>query len=64
MIFSQVRNWVTWGKKLGHQAKSKENLDNTPEVTIFEVIIMNIAQSICVDDFKVRFGNVSLGVKN
>ena len=36
-------------KKLGHQAKSKEDLVNTPEVTL--VIIMNIAQNVCLDDF-------------
>ena len=29
------QNWVTLGEKLGHQAKSKENLVNTPEVTFF-----------------------------
>ena len=31
----QVWNEVTWGKKLGHQVKSKENLVNTLEVTFF-----------------------------
>ena len=30
MIFlGQVQNWLTLGQKLGHQAKSKENLVNT-----------------------------------
>ena len=35
-FLSQVWNWVTWGQKLSHQAKSKENLVNTPEVTLFK----------------------------
>ena len=26
------QNWVTWGQKLGHKAKSRENLVNTLEV--------------------------------
>ena len=30
----QVWYWVTWGKKLGHQVKSKEKLVNTLEVTV------------------------------
>ena len=37
MISSQVRNWVTWGQKLGHQAKSKENLVNTLVVTFLKL---------------------------
>ena len=37
-------------KKLGHQAKSKENLVNTLEITFSEVIIMNLAQDVCLDD--------------
>ena len=37
-------------KKLGHQAKSKENLVNTSS-HIFEAIIMNLAQNVCLDDF-------------
>ena len=28
-FLGQVWNWVTWGQKLGHQAKSAENLVNT-----------------------------------
>ena len=28
-FLGQVQNWVTWSQKLGHQAKSKENLVNT-----------------------------------
>ena len=32
----QVRYWVTWGKKLGHQVKSKEKLVNTLEVTFLK----------------------------
>ena len=95
----QVRYWVTWGQKLGHQVKSKEKLVNTLQVIvltqswwnllkmfasfksrsssklghlgsksrspgqisrkpcklssghIFEAIIMNLAQYICLDDF-------------
>ena len=41
-----------WGQKLGHQAKSKEKLVNTPEVTFFffEVIMMNVAQNVCLHD--------------
>ena len=34
--------------KLGHQAKSKENFVNYLEIT-FEVIIMNLAQNVCLD---------------
>ena len=51
MILDQVWNSVTWGQKLGHQAKSKENLVNTLVVTFFEAIIVNIAQYVCLDDF-------------
>ena len=29
----QVRYWVTWGQKLGHQVKSKEKLVDTLKVT-------------------------------
>ena len=32
----QVWYWVTWGKKLGHQVKSKEKLVNTLEVTFLK----------------------------
>ena len=38
-------------QKLGLQAKSKENLVDDLEVTFFEVIIMNLAQNDCLDDF-------------
>ena len=51
----QVQNLVTWSQKLSHQAKLKENIVNTPEIT-FYVIIMNLPQNICLDDFKVKFG--------
>ena len=34
--------------KLGHRAKSKENLVNSLG-HIFEVIIMNLVQNICLD---------------
>ena len=30
------RNWVTWGQKLGHRAKSAENFINTLAVTFFK----------------------------
>ena len=36
VISSQVRNWVTWGQKLGHLAKSAENLVITLAVTFFK----------------------------
>ena len=46
------------GLKLGHlvsktryQAKSRKNLVNTLGVTFFQVIIMNLAQNVCLDDF-------------
>ena len=45
--FLVVQNLITWGQKLGHQAKLKENLVNT-RVHIFEVIIMTLAQSTCI----------------
>ena len=32
----QVRNWVTWGQKLGHRARSAENLVNTLAVTFLK----------------------------
>ena len=35
-VLGQVRNWVTWGKKLGHKTKSKENLVNTLAVTFLK----------------------------
>ena len=31
-----VQNWVTWSQKLGHQARSKENLIDTIEVTFLK----------------------------
>ena len=45
MILGQVKNFFTWGQKLGRQAKLKENV-NTLRVTFFEVIIMNLAQNV------------------
>ena len=42
-----------WGQKLGHLAKSAENLVNTLAVTFF--IIMNLAQNVCLDEFQVMF---------
>ena len=48
--FKSVPNWVTWGQKLGHQAKSAENLVNTSG-HIFEAIFMNLAQNVYLDDF-------------
>ena len=35
-FLGQVRNWVTWSQKLGHLAKSAENLVNTLAVTFFK----------------------------
>ena len=49
-FLGQVRNWVIWGKKLGHLAKSAEKRINTSG-HIFEAIIMNLAQNVCLDDF-------------
>ena len=46
----QVWNWVTWGQKLGHQVKSKENIVNT-RGHIFQAIIFNLAQNVYPDDF-------------
>ena len=37
-------------KKKGHKANTKENFVNT-RGHIFEVIIMNLAQNFCLDDF-------------
>ena len=45
-FLGQIQNLVTWGQKLDHKAKLKENLVNT-RVNIFEVIITNL----CLDDF-------------
>ena len=45
-----VQNWVTLDQKLGHRAKSKEDLVSTLEVTFFESIIMNLAKNVCLDD--------------
>ena len=39
-----------WGQKLGHLAKSEENLVNTSG-HIFQAVIMNLAQIVCLDDF-------------
>ena len=39
-----------WGQKLGHLAKSAENLVNTSG-HIFQAVIMNLAQIVCLDDF-------------
>ena len=35
-VLSQVWNWVTWGQKLGHWAKSAENLVNALAVTFLK----------------------------
>ena len=35
-FLGQVRNWVTWGQKLGHLARSAENLVNTLAVTFLK----------------------------
>ena len=48
MILGQVQNLATWSQKLSHQAQLKEILVNT-RVHIFEVIIMNLAQNVCLD---------------
>ena len=39
VCLGQIQNWVTWGQKLGHQAKSKENLVHGHT---FEAIITNL----------------------
>ena len=39
------------GSKIGHQAKSKENLVKHSSGHIFEAIIMNLAQNVCLDEF-------------
>ena len=53
MNLGQVRNWVTWAQKLGHQVKSKENNVNTLEVPFFKqsslillkmFVLMNLGQ--------------------
>ena len=43
-------NRVTWGKKLGHWTNLKEDLVDTGG-HIFESVIMNLAQNVCIDDF-------------
>ena len=35
-FLGQVRNWVSWGQKLGHQAKPAEKLVNTLAVTFLK----------------------------
>ena len=35
-FFGQVWNWVSWGQKLGHQAKPAENFVNTLAVTFLK----------------------------
>ena len=49
MISGTCSKLAHWGQKRDHQAKSKENV--TTPGHIFEVIIMNIAQNVCFDDF-------------
>ena len=39
------------GSKTRSRAKSAEYLDNTQVGHIFEAIIMNLAQNVCLDDF-------------
>ena len=51
------------GQKLGYLAKSAENLVNSSG-HIFEAIIMNLAQNLCLDDFYVKFETGSLWIKN
>ena len=36
VFLGQDQNWVTWGQKLGHQAKSAENFVNTLAVTFLK----------------------------
>ena len=50
MISRSSSKLVTWGQKPGHRAKSAENLVNTSG-HIFQAIIMNLAQNVCLDDF-------------
>ena len=50
MILGQIRNWVTWSQKLGHRAKSAENLVKTSG-HIFQAVMMYLAQNVCFDDF-------------
>ena len=52
--------------KLGHlisetssPGQIKGNLIDALEVTFFEVIIMNPAQNVCLDDFKVMYSFLS-----
>ena len=58
------RSSLKLGQKLGHQAKSKEDLVNTLEVTFFEAIIMNLTQNVCLHDFSVKFETGSPCVRN
>ena len=51
------------GQKLGHLARSAENLVNISG-HIFQAIIMNLAQYVCLGDFQVKFETGSHGVKN
>ena len=55
---------MMWGQKLGHLAKSAENLVNTLAVTFFEAVILNLAQNDCLDEFYIKFETGSTGVKN
>ena len=51
MISRSSLKLVTWSLKVGHQAKSRENLVNTLRGHTIEVIFMNLAQNVCLDDF-------------
>ena len=45
--------------KLVHLAKSMENLVDALEATFLKVIIRNLAQNVCLDDFKVMYSFLS-----
>ena len=50
ILLGQVWNWVTLGQKVGYPANLSE-IFLTPRGQIFEVIIMNLAKNVCLDDF-------------
>ena len=62
MISRSDSNWITWGEKLGHRAKSKENLVDTLEVTFLSN--QHESCSKCLSMISRSFESRSLGVKS
>ena len=51
----QVQNWVTWGQKLGHLAKSAKTFVNTLAVTFLKQSSWILLKMFCLNEFYLFF---------